>query len=110
LKLELIEAVSELKSAKEIIRILKEDLDMANLSKHNASTLSNLNRQKDQIYFQTKSSKRNKIPAHHPARNRGEMGILQKAAVSTSNYFDILSNLNDAPDYHQSKMKSMVQV
>ena len=33
------------------------------------------------------------------------MGNLQKAAVGTSNFFDVLSNLNDAPDYHQSKMK-----
>jgi hypothetical protein len=85
MKMELNEAVSELKSAKEIIRILKDDLDMANFSEHNALTPSNLNRQKDQTYFQTKSSNWNKIPARHPARNRGEMGILQKAAVRTSN-------------------------
>jgi hypothetical protein len=105
LKLELSEAVSELKYAKEIIRILQEDLDMANSFEHNTSTLSNLNRQKDQTYFQTKSSNWNKIPAHHPAWNRGETGIHQKAAVRTSNSTDILSNLKDAPDYHQSKMK-----
>jgi len=105
LKLELSEAVSELKPAKETIRILKEDLDMANSSEHNASTPSNLNKQKDQTHFQTKSSSWNKIPACHPARNRGEMVILQKAAVRTSNSFDVLSNLKDAPDYHQSKMK-----
>jgi hypothetical protein len=51
LKLELSEAVSELKSAKEIIGILKEDLVMANTSKHNALTPSNLYKQKDQTYF-----------------------------------------------------------
>jgi len=50
-KLELSVAVSELKPAKEIIRILKEDSDMAKSYEHNALTLSNLNRQKDQIYF-----------------------------------------------------------
>jgi hypothetical protein len=33
------------------------------------------------------------------------MGILQKAAVRTSNSFEVLFNLKDAPDYHQSKMK-----
>jgi hypothetical protein len=33
------------------------------------------------------------------------MGILQKAAVRTSNSIDVLSNLKNAPDYHQSKMK-----
>jgi hypothetical protein len=33
------------------------------------------------------------------------MGILQKAAVRTSNSYDVLFNLEDAPDYHQSKMK-----
>jgi len=33
------------------------------------------------------------------------MGILQKTAVRTSNSFDVLSNLKDAPDYHHSKMK-----
>lgn len=44
LKLELSEGVSELKSAKEITRILQEDSDMANSSDHNASTPSNLNK------------------------------------------------------------------
>ena len=78
---------------------------MANSSKYNASTPRNLNRRKDQTYFQTKSSNWNKIPACHPARNRGEMEILQKAAVRTSSYFDVPPNLKDAPDYHQSKMK-----
>jgi hypothetical protein len=105
LKLELSAAVSELKSVKEIIGFLKEDLDMANSPEHNASNLSNLNRQKDQTYFQTKSSNWNKISTHHPPRNTGKMGILQKAAVGTSNSIDVLSNLKDAPDYHQSKMK-----
>jgi len=33
------------------------------------------------------------------------MGIFQKAAVRTSNSFDVLSNLKDAPDYHLSKTK-----
>jgi hypothetical protein len=47
LELELSEAVSELKSAKDSIRIQKEDWDMANSSKRNASTPSNLNKQKD---------------------------------------------------------------
>jgi hypothetical protein len=98
IKLKLSDAVSELKSAQEIISILKEDLDMANSSKHNALTPSNLNKQKDQTYFQTKSSNWHNIPARHPARNRGEMGILQKAAVRTSNSFDVLSNLKDVPD------------
>jgi hypothetical protein len=56
------------------------------------STPSNLNRQKDQTYFQTKSSNWNRIPARHPARKRGEMGILQKAAVRTSNSFDVLNS------------------
>jgi hypothetical protein len=50
-QLDLCEAVSELKSAKEFIRILKENLDTANSSEHNASTLSNLNKQKDRTYF-----------------------------------------------------------
>ena len=54
LKVELSEAVSELKSAEDIIRILKEDLDMANSPKYNASTPNNLNRQKEQTYFQTR--------------------------------------------------------
>jgi hypothetical protein len=45
------EAVSELKSAKEIIGVLKEGLDMANAFKHNVSTPSNLYKQKDQTYF-----------------------------------------------------------
>ena len=70
MNLELSEAVSELKSSKEIIRILNEDLDMANLSELNASNPSNLNRQKDQIYFQTIPSNWNKITARHPASNR----------------------------------------
>ena len=105
LKLESSAAVSELMSAKEIIRILKEDLDMAKSSEHNTLTLSNLNRQKDQIYFQTKSNKWNKIPTHNPARNTGEIGNLQKEDVRTSNSFDVLSKLKDAPDYHQSIMK-----
>jgi hypothetical protein len=35
------------------------------------------------------------------------MGILQKAAVRTSNTFEVLFNLKDAPDY-QSKMKRNV--
>ena len=77
------EAVSELQSAEEIIRILKKYLDMAKSSEHNASTPSNINKQKDQTYFQTKSSNWNKIPACHPATNRGKIGILQKAAVRT---------------------------
>jgi hypothetical protein len=38
-------------------------------------------------------------------KNRGEMEILQKAVVRTSNSSDVLPNLKDAPDYHQSKMK-----
>jgi len=33
------------------------------------------------------------------------MGKLQKAAVRTSNSFDVLSNLKEAPYHHQSKMK-----
>ena len=66
---------------------------------------SNLNRQKEQTYFQTKSRNWNKIPARYPARNSGEMEILQKSAVRTSNSFDVLSNLKDAQDYHQSKIK-----
>ena len=33
------------------------------------------------------------------------MGILQKAAVRTSNSFAVLFNLKDAPNYHHSKMK-----
>ena len=33
------------------------------------------------------------------------MEIHQKAAVRTSNSTDVLSNLKDATDYHQSKMK-----
>jgi hypothetical protein len=33
------------------------------------------------------------------------MRILQKATVRTSNSFDVLSNLKDAPHYHQSNMK-----
>jgi hypothetical protein len=33
------------------------------------------------------------------------MGILRKAAVRTSNSFDVLSNLKDTPDYHQATMK-----
>jgi hypothetical protein len=103
--LELSDAVSEQKSAKEFAGILKEDSDMTNSSEHNASTPSNLNRQKYQTYFLNKSSNWNKIPAHHPAMNRGKMGILQIAAVRISNSFDVLSNLKDAPDYHQSKMK-----
>ena len=105
LKPELNEAVSELMSAKEIIRTLKEDLDMAKSSEYNALTLSNLNRQKDQTYFQTKSSKWNKIPNHNPARTTGEMGNLRNEAIRTLNPFDVLSNLKDAPDYYQSKMK-----
>ena len=78
---------------------------MANSSKYNASNPSNLNRRKDQTYFQTKSSNWNKILACHPARNRGEMEILLKAAVRTSISFDVLPNLKNAPDYHQSKIK-----
>jgi hypothetical protein len=87
------------------VLIKKEDLDMANSSEHNVSTQSNLKRQKYQTYFQTKSSNWNKIIARHPARNRGEMGIPQKAAERTSNSFDVLSNRRDAPDYHLSNMK-----
>jgi len=34
------------------------------------------------------------------------MGNLQKAAVGTSNSFDVLSNLKEAPDHHQFKMKT----
>jgi hypothetical protein len=34
-----------------------------------------------------------------------EMGIPQKAAIRTSQSFDVLSNHRDAPYYHQSKMK-----
>jgi len=105
LKLELSEPVSQLTSAKEIIRTLKENLDMAKSSEHNALKLSNLNRQKDETYIQIKSSKWNKIPTRNPARNRGEMGNLQKEDVRTSNSSDVLSNLKDAPDYQQSKMK-----
>jgi hypothetical protein len=75
LKLELSETVSEVKSAIEIIRIPKENLDMANSSKHETSIPSNFKRQKGQ----TKSCDWNKVTARHPARNRGEMGILQKA-------------------------------
>ena len=108
LKVELSEVVSELKSAKEIIRNLKEDLDKANPSEYNASTLSNLNRQKEQTYFQTKSRNWNKILAHHPARNRGEMEILQKSTVRTPNSFQVLSYLKGAPDSHQSKMKRIL--
>ena len=81
-----------------------EDLDVANSSEHSAWISSNLSRQKDQTYFQTKSSCFNKIPARHPIRNRREMGILQKGALRTSNSFDVLTNFKDAPDY-QSKMK-----
>ena len=44
--MELSEAVSELKPAKEIIRILKEDLYEANSSEYNASTPSNLTNKK----------------------------------------------------------------
>jgi len=77
---------------------------MANSSEHNASTSSNINRQKDQPYFQTKSRNWNKIPARPPARTGSEMGILKKGALRTSNSLDVLSNLKDAPDY-QSKMK-----
>ena len=77
---------------------------MANVSEHNASTPSNFTRPKGQTCIQTKSSNLNKITARHPARNRDEMGILEKAAVRTY-YFDVLSNLKDALDYHQSKMK-----
>jgi len=73
---------------------------MTNSSEYNALTQSNLNRWKDQTYFQTKSSNWNKIPACNPARKRGEMEILQKAAVRTFNSFDVLSNLKDVPDYH----------
>jgi hypothetical protein len=91
--LELGEIVSQLNSAKESIGMLKDDLDMANSSEHSASTSSNLNRQKDQTCFQTKSSNWNKLPARHPARIRREMEILQKTAVRTSNSFDVLSNL-----------------
>jgi hypothetical protein len=105
LKVELSEGVSELTSAKEIIRALKEDLDMAKSSEHNTLTLSNLNRHKDQIHFQTKSNKWNKIPTRNPSRNRVEMGIHQQAAVRISNSTDVLSNLKDAPDYYKSKMK-----
>jgi hypothetical protein len=45
------------------------------------------------------------IPDCHSSRNRVEMEILQEAAVRTSSYFDVLSNLKDAPDYYQSEMK-----
>ena len=78
---------------------------MANLSEHNASTPSNFTRPKGETCIQTKSSNLNKITARHPARNRDEMGILQKAAVRTPYSFDVLSNLKDALDYLQSKMK-----
>jgi hypothetical protein len=104
LKLELSETGSEQNSAKEIIRTLEEDLDMANSSEHNASNPSNFTRQNLQTYIPIKSSNWNKIIARRPATKRGEMGILQKAAVRTSYSFD-LSNLKDALDYHQSKMK-----
>jgi hypothetical protein len=91
--LELSEIVSQLSSAKEIIGMLKEDIDVANSSEHSASTSSNLNRQKDQTCFQTKSSNWNKIPGRHPARMRREMEILQKGTVRASNSFDVVSNL-----------------
>ena len=76
---------------------------MANSSKYNASNPSN--RHKGQTYFQTKSSNWNKILACHPARSIGKMEIIQKAAVRMSISFDVLPNLKDAPDYHQSKVK-----
>jgi len=60
---------------------------MANLSEHNASTPSNLNKQKDQTYFQTKSSNWNKIPARHPARNRGEMGDPPESSCKDIKFF-----------------------
>jgi hypothetical protein len=91
--LELSEIVSQLNSAKEIMGMLKEDLDVAKSSEQSASTSSNLNWQKDQTCFQPKSSNWNKLPARHPARISREMEILQKAAVRTSNSFDVESNL-----------------
>jgi hypothetical protein len=78
---------------------------MTNLSEHNASAPSNFTRPKGQTCIQTKSSNLNEITARHPARNRDEMGILQKADVRTPYSFDVLSNLKDARDYHQSKVK-----
>ena len=78
---------------------------MVDSCEHNASTSSNYTRQKGQTYVQAKASNWNKILARHPARNRGEMGIPQKAAIRTSQSFDVLSNHRNAPYYHQSKMK-----
>lgn len=77
---------------------------MANSPEYNAATPNNL-RQKEQTYFQTKSSNWNKIPARHPARNKGEIEILQKAGVRTSNSVGVLSNLKDAPNDHIFTMK-----
>ena len=50
LKLDLSERISDLKSVKEFIRILKQDFDMANSSEHHKATPSNLNKQKDETY------------------------------------------------------------
>jgi hypothetical protein len=75
---------------------------MANLSEHNASTPSNFTRPKGQTCIQTKSSNWNKITARHPARNRDEMGILQKAAVRTPYSFDVLTSKMKEYLYHDS--------
>jgi len=74
LKLEWSETVSELKSAKEIIRILKEGLDMAYLSEHSASNASNLDKKTKHIFKENPAfGSRNQFVI---LQGTGEMGIL----------------------------------
>ena len=86
---------------KEIIRILKEDLDMAYSSEQSASNSSNLDKKPNIFPKKIQHLERYQLVI---LQGTGEMRILQKAAVRTSNSLD-LPNLKDAPDYHQSIMK-----
>jgi len=80
---------------------LKEDLDMANWSEHNASTPSNFTRAKHM-------SKQNPaIGTRHLLvileRTEAKWGSFRKQLKRHNIFFDVLSNLKDSPDYYEFK-------
>jgi hypothetical protein len=96
LEIELNEVTSELKSATDIIRFLKEELDLVNTKECNNA--SNIHIQEEGTYSTAESGNWTQVPVELPTKDKHVTKHPQKTSTRSHNRFEVLYNLKEATE------------
>ena len=104
LKHDLQEAITELKSTREIIKILQEELDTARTMEHTCPGTRSINNVKEQIHCTSYSNNWIQVPINRYKKPRNvEENVMNLFPVAVNRYA-ILSKLKETTDSNMMEM------